>query len=410
MNTVDISSLPLSVIVIGAGPVGLVSALALKSYGLSVLVIEADAEEKIRPGSRALFLHHDSLKLLERFYQPLAQRFFEKGFVWQERQTYFSGKLVYSQKISTERLGTEIFPPFVSLRQSETEKLLREACNETGINILWEEPVQSVNADKQGVRIVTNKATYYSKYALGADGASSETRNSLNIKLVGDSSPGTHIVIDFISENSPYQQKRTFHYKHPQLEGRNVLIIPFAGGWQVDLQCKPDDDVDWMISQKGLRSWLSNLIEERFLSNIDWVSTYRFNQVVAECFVDEYRRVLLVGEAAHLFPPYGARGLNSGIADADVAAQAITLATVSTSESRRKGCINDFDLSRRTAAIENCRAAKQALNAIRTPRLIDKAKLIAALLLSNVYKPSARWLDAAPYGPALTQKRFPTRY
>ena len=47
------------------------------------------------------------------------------------------------------------------------------------------------------------------------------------------------------------------------------------------------------------------------------MSTYRFRQAVAESFTDPRHRVLLVGEAAHLFPPFGARGMNSGIADAD---------------------------------------------------------------------------------------------
>ena len=57
--------------------------------------------------------------------------------------------------------------------------------------------------------------------------------------------------------------------------------------------------------------------------SITWISSYTFYQVVADSYTDENRRIILAGEAAHLFAPFGARGLNSGVPDATVGVHGI---------------------------------------------------------------------------------------
>ena len=120
--------------------------------------------------------------------------------------------------------------------------------------------------------------------------------------------------------------ERVFHYEHPAVDRRNVLLVPFAGGWRVDLQCREEDDPDEFSSPAGVRRWLPRVVDPRCADDVRWVSTYRFLQVLADRFTDEHHRVLLVGEAAHLFAPFGARGMNSGIADAASAAEAVATA------------------------------------------------------------------------------------
>ena len=67
----------------------------------------------------------------------------------------------------------------------------------------------------------------------------------------------------------------------------------------------------------------SKVIDPKYAEQITWISTYTFYQVVADSFTDENRRIILAGEAAHLFAPFGARGLNSGVPDAIVGVQGI---------------------------------------------------------------------------------------
>ena len=105
-----------------------------------------------------------------------------------------------------------------------------------------------------------------------------------------------------------------------------MLQVPFAGHWRVDLQCHAHDDPDAFSGPDGVRRWLPLVMPARYAERVTWVSTYVFRQAVADRFTDPARRVLLVGEAAHVFAPFGARGLNSGIPDAFIAARAVRAA------------------------------------------------------------------------------------
>ena len=98
------------------------------------------------------------------------------------------------------------------------------------------------------------------------------------------------------------------------------MRVPFTGGFQLDLQCRDDDATEEYGTEEAVRRWLPEVVGDGYAERVLWVSTYRFLRKVAAVFTDPHRRVLLAGEAAHLFPPFGARGMNSGIADAVAAA------------------------------------------------------------------------------------------
>src|SRR5262249_33525802 len=124
---------------------------------------------------------------------------------------------------------------------------------------------------------------------------------------------------------------------------------------------------------------------------IQWISTYRFLQVVADRFTDDARRVLLVGEAAHLFAPFGARGLNSGVPDAIAAAEAIAAGNLE--------AVDRFARTRREAAEYNRDAAGVALDHMRAddPETLRTRAEMAERARAGIE--AGKWLDAAPYGP-----------
>jgi 3-(3-hydroxy-phenyl)propionate hydroxylase len=139
------------------------------------------------------------------------------------------------------------------------------------------------------------------------------------------------------------------------------------------------------------------VLPQRYADRVTWVSTYRFLQAVAETFVDEHRRVLLAGEAAHLFAPFGARGMNSGVPDAAVAAAAIRTATDDPTHAR--DAVDAFNTTRREAALYNRDAAGLALAHMQARDLRIRIKRWTAAFLANVGHRSGAWLDSAPYGP-----------
>jgi 3-(3-hydroxy-phenyl)propionate hydroxylase len=385
------------VLVVGAGPVGLSAALALSAKGLQVLVLEALSAEKPVPGSRAIFIHRESLAHLESASPGLGARLAELGVTWQTKRTFWQGKEVYERTYpsSGHRKG---LPPFTSLSQARTEEVLREACKQASVEILYGMEVNEVTSSASGVKVSTARETFEAPYLIGADGARSVVRKQIGVEMEGSRSERAFVIID-VEENpdDPLPIERIYHYSHPAVQGRNVLLVPFAGGWRADLQCRLEDDPEAFSSEEGSRAWLSAVMPEGYANRMRWVSTYQFLQVVADRFLDASGRVALIGEAAHLFAPFGARGMNSGIADAVSVANAVGLAMADPGQAAR--AMEAFAMDRREAALFNRAAAGRALAHMEAADLVTRAKRNLAARLASYGRRAGEWLDSGPFGP-----------
>ena len=380
-------------LVVGAGPVGLSCALALHAAGVEAIVLEADPQDGERPGSRAIYVHRASLELLERVRPGLGLQIAAQGLVWPVKRTFWRGREVFARVYPPP--PSDGLPPFSSLPQTVIERELARACAAEGIEVVRGAEVNEIEVGGERVELKTSAgATFSAAYAVAADGARSPVRAGIGIPLEGSRSENAFIVVDVDEDPAePTPPARIFHYGHPAVGGRNVLLVPFAGGWRADLQCRTEDDPDLFANTDGAAAWVGAVLGDRYANRITWVSTYRFLQVVAERFADDRRLVLLAGDAAHLFAPFGARGMNSGIADAADAAAAIAAAT--------PAAIDRYALLRREAALQNRAAAGSALAAMqsRAPRIWVKRR--AAALLAPRAERAGQWLDSAPFGPRL---------
>jgi 3-(3-hydroxy-phenyl)propionate hydroxylase len=139
----------------------------------------------------------------------------------------------------------------------------------------------------------------------------------------------------------------------------------------------------------------------KYADRVTWVSTYVFRQAIATSFVDPTRRILLAGEAAHVFAPFGARGLNSGVADAFVAAKAIDAALRAATPEAADRFVDDFAESRRAAAERNRAASSTALTHLVASSPARRVVRSAAAQLAPFVPSIGKWMDAAPYGPPL---------
>ena len=389
------------VIIAGAGPVGLTAALALRSVDRPVTVVEEGAIDRVRPGSRAIFIHRTSLLVLERIKQGLGQAWNSHGLLWQTRRTLYRGREVYRQTYPLP--PADELPPATSLPQIVTEQVLLEACKEAGVEFIWDTPVRGARADQKGVSVETaNGETMRSRYLIAADGSRSAVRESSGLRLEGPQTTNAFVIVDVAEDtDNPLPVERVFHYEDPAVEGRNILKVPFAGHWRVDLQCHATDDPDSFSGEDGVRRWLPNVMPAHYVDRTTWVSTYIFRQAVANNFTDSQRRILLTGEAAHVFAPFGARGLNSGIPDAYVAVTAVDKALNAASANEASAAVDHFAASRRAAALRNREASNTALHHLTAPTFGRRMMRHIAATASPAWKRAGKWLDSAPYGPRL---------
>ncbi|AUG79111.1 monooxygenase [Kitasatospora sp. MMS16-BH015] len=392
------------VLVVGAGPAGLSAALALRAAGLPATVLDRRTADTVRPGSRAAYLHGASLRSLEELRPGLGHEIAGRGLMWATKRSFWAGKEIYTRTYAP--VTKDGLPPFTSLPQVVTEDLMAAACREAGVDFRWGVEVKSAESGPDGVRLVDAAGTEWrAEYVIAADGSRSPLRAAIGSPLEGPRSQNTFVVVDLEDDPAhPLPLERVFHYNHPAVGGRNVLMVPFAGGWRVDLNLLVDDDPEQYVSPEGLRRWIPKVMPASYGERVRWVSTYRFAQQVAEHFTDTHRRVLLTGEASHLFAPFGARGMNSSIPDAIRAVRAVQGALAAPGRPAAAAEVDRFAAERQEAARYNRACASTALEHMLAQRPSVWLRRRAAAAVAVAGRKAGAWLDSAPYGPKLAAR------
>jgi 3-(3-hydroxy-phenyl)propionate hydroxylase len=384
-STIDSAGVA-DVIVVGAGPVGLSAALACRALGLRTIVVEAESVDRARPGSRALFLHAEPLSELAKCVPGIDREILDVGMLWSGRRYYFSGKEFYRRTFPPETGKTH----GTSLSQAETERILMRAARSRDIDFRWDTMVTDVRVDDESVAVETaGGQTIRGRYLIACDGARSATRKALGIAMDGENLDSRWVIVDVGDiDHGSLPPELVFH----------VLLVPFKGGWRIDVQCKTQADLERMGTEAGVREWIPKIMDARYADQIRWISTYRFNKLAAERFTDDNRRVLLAGEAAHLFPPFGGRGLNSGIIDATRSARAIAQALVASSPSAAREIIDEVANDRRDAARFNMEAAAIGVRIMAPNSIWTKVKRRAAVAALPWSRRARYWLSLGPNG------------
>jgi 3-(3-hydroxy-phenyl)propionate hydroxylase len=409
MTTEDTASDVLPIVVVGAGPVGLVAALTARHQGLPVVVLEAESEDRIRPGSRAVYLYRDTLDLLEGIAPGVTEPLIKQSYGWTQVRTTFRAKDMYVRKFPAAAPGKF----GISVAQPAQERVLFERCLREGVEFRWGQAVAAVSTDSDGVTLqITGAGPVRARYVVAADGARSAVRQGLGIEMEGSRSNTSFVIVDLAANmDDPAYNERAFHYQHPSVGGRNVLVVPFGGGLRIDLQCSADDNVESLQREPQLSEWVRAVAGPGFDLPPLWVTTYRFNRSVATSYTDPNARALLAGEAAHLFPPFGgARGLNSGIPDAVFAVEAISFALRETNPDVARDFIVAVAEERRSAGLANRQAASAALTQMEAATFWRRAQLRLASLIAPKSDRVGRWLDRMPTAGADIKVSARSRY
>lgn len=365
---------------------GLTCALRLASFGVASVVLEAEPGLRKR-GSKACCIQGDVVEVLDKVggAAPIAA----EGVPWHVAHTYVGGR----------EIETTVFPrppgfePFINISQYRIEQILLESLRASPLTeVVWDHRVSAVSQDGDSVAVEAatpgGVRSMCFRYVVACDGVRSAMRDLAGAKWTGYSH-GDRFLITDLRARLPIAAERHFHYDPPFNPGRQVIMHPQPGDmWRIDWQLPPDVDIEAERCNGDLDRRIRAVIGSVDYE-IDWLSTYRFHQRV----VDRFRvgDVFFAGDAAHALPPYGARGMNSGIQDADNLAW--KLAAVLRAEAP-EGLLDTYHTERYAAACENLRVTESTIRFMVPPTRLRRLGRNLLLALAPSVKPLRRRVNS----------------
>jgi 3-(3-hydroxy-phenyl)propionate hydroxylase len=335
------------VAVVGAGPVGLTLAARLAQHGVRTVLLE-QTPRHTGEGSKALCMQRETLEIWGRI--GIGERVATRGVQWHTGRTYYGTRELFSVVLPGS--SGEHFPPFVNISQTEVEELLLERVHALGVDLRWGHRLTRLADGAYGVDLALETAdgpaSLRARYVVGTDGAHSTVRHLVGVDFPGHSFPDLFLICD-IQATLPFPSERRFFFDPPWNPGRQVLIHPQPDDlWRIDWQVPPETDVEAERADGRLDARIRAVVGEDVPYQLVWLTVYRFHQRIADRF--RAGNVLLAGDAAHLYSPFGARGLNSGAPDVENLAW--KLAAVLRGEAP-DALLDTYAAERRAAAQEN---------------------------------------------------------
>lgn len=370
------------VVVIGAGPVGQTTALLLARWGVPSVVLDR-RPERDAVGSKAICQHRDVLDVWEAV--GAGRRIADEGVTWTTARTYHRGVELFAHTIADP--GRSAFPPFVNISQCRTEQLLDECiAAQPLIEVRWGCEVTAISQDDGGVTVRAGDELRGSYSVVCAGARSDELRERLGVSFDGHSFDDRFLICDIRAELPGWATERRFHFDPEWNPGRQVLVHPCPDStFRIDWQVPADYDLDAETASGALDDRIRRIVGDVGYEVV-WSSVYRFHSRVA----DRMRcgRVLLAGDAAHLVSPFGARGLNSGVADAENAAWKIAWVGHGRAP---EALLESYHDERHAAARENVEVTTATMNFLAPPDA-ERARHRADVLERAATDPGARAL------------------
>jgi 2-polyprenyl-6-methoxyphenol hydroxylase-like FAD-dependent oxidoreductase len=305
-----------SVLVVGAGPTGLTLAIELASRGVAVRIIDRSPEhfagsrgKGLAPRSREVF---DNLGIVEEMDRS--------GWANLTHRRWVNGELVASepQHDSADPLPGIPYPTGLLIAQWRVEEVLREKLATYGVHVeLGSELTGFAQTADAVTATLASGAEIVADYLVGCDGGRSTIRKSVNATFEGESGPQGMLVGDVrVTGLEP-----DAWYMWTDTTKGFVALCPFRDwpGWQFQAARITDYDENGELPPPSIELFqdiLDDIADAPgvTLSEPTWLSTYRVNVRMADRF--RFDRVFLAGDAAHVHPPAGGLGMNTGIQDA----------------------------------------------------------------------------------------------
>lgn len=335
------------VIIVGAGPVGLSLALDLAQHGVKTVVLDDD--DRLSTGSRAICFAKRTLEIWDRL--GVGDAMVEKGVSWNTGKVFFQNELAYSFNLLPEEGHRR--PAFINLQQYYAEGFLADrAIANNNIDLRWKNRVSAVEQTEDSVRLTieTPEGNYNltGRYIVACDGARSPVRAALGLDSKGQTFRDRFLIAD-VKMQADFPVERWFWFDPPFHPGQSVLLHSQPDNvWRIDFQLGWDADPDEEKKPERIIPRVKALLGADTEFSLEWASVYTFACRRMEKF--RHGSVLFAGDSAHGVSPFGARGANSGVQDADNLAWKLQLVL---ENSAPDSLLDSYGVEREYAADEN---------------------------------------------------------
>jgi 3-(3-hydroxy-phenyl)propionate hydroxylase len=360
------------VVVVGAGPVGLSLAIDLAQRGQRVLLL--DDADRIGDGSRAICFSKRSLEFWDRL--GVGSRMVDKGVVWSVGKIFHGEAQLYQFNLLQES-GPKM-PAFINLQQYYAEAYLVDRVQELpDIDLRWRNKV--VGLEQRNDHVVLDVETPDGPYRIAAtyvvacDGARSALRGMVGADFQGKVFEDQFLIAD-VKMTAEFPTERWFWFDPPFHAGRSALLHKQPDDvWRIDLQLSRDADAAVERLPENVRPRIARMLGHNDFE-FEWISIYKFQCRRMARFIHD--RVIFAGDSAHQVSPFGARGANSGLEDAENLSW--KLARVLAGQSPET-LLGSYHIERSAAADENIRESTRSTDFM-APASKQEARLRQAVL------------------------------
>jgi 3-(3-hydroxy-phenyl)propionate hydroxylase len=360
------------VVVVGAGPVGLSFAIDLAQRGHNVVLL--DDADRIGEGSRAICFSKRSLEFWDRL--GVGQRMVDKGVVWSVGKIFHGDQQLYQFNLLPEQGHKR--PAFINLQQFYAEAYLVDRVEQLpSISLRWRNKVTALEQRNDGVMLTidTPDGPYqvHAAYVIACDGARSSLRRMVGAEFAGQVFEDQFLIAD-VRMTAEFPTERWFWFDPPFHAGRSALLHKQPDDiWRIDLQLNRYADPAVEKQPDNVRPRIARMLgHDKF--EFEWISLYKFQCRRMDRFI--HGRVIFAGDAAHQVSPFGARGANSGLEDAENLSWKLDRVLRKVSP---ESLLESYHVERSLAADENIRESTRSTDFM-APNSHQEARLRKAVL------------------------------